>query len=55
MKTSILKLSARLLAGAVLALASPIASAQPVIYSDTFAADSSANWLVYSNSTDFTA
>jgi hypothetical protein len=55
MKNSILKLSARLLAGAALALAAPVAYAQPVIFTDNFSVNSSANWLIYSNSTDFKA
>ncbi len=55
MKTPILQLSGRLIAGLMLALAGPIASAQPVIFSDNFAVNSSANWLIYSNSTDFNA
>lgn len=55
MKTKILKLAARLTAGAALALAGPIASAQPVLFSDTFAANTSGNWLIYANTSDYQA
>lgn len=56
MKLKPINLSARLsLATAMAALAIHSAIAQPVLYSDNFATDTSANWLTYSNSTDFKA
>ena len=55
MKTQILKLAARLTACAALALAGPIASAQPVLFSDNFAVNTSGSWLLYANTNDYKA